>query len=165
MNLNFPCFPPICFGRLNDCAMIGERAGNLTVVTRTPEQAQHVLSQLEILQRSEISNPPAYGSRIVDLVLNDKQLYAEWNDNLGTMSGRIIEMRKRLFDKLQQLQTPGTWNHIVDQIFMAWRLGVCGSETMKYYIFILIRMYVCVCMWLNSRSSQGPQGTIPYLHD
>jgi aspartate aminotransferase len=116
--------------------MIGERAGNLTVVTRTPEQAQHVLSQLEILQRSEISNPPAYGSRIVDLVLNDKQLYAEWNDNLGTMSGRIIEMRKRLFEKLQQLQTPGTWNHIVDQIgmfsftglsrkfFMAWRLCV-----------------------------------------
>lgn len=102
----------------NRCCLIGERAGNLTVVTRTSQQAQHVLSQLEILQRSEISNPPAYGARIVDLVLNDKQLYAEWKENLGTMSGRIIEMRRRLFEKLQQLQTPGTWNHIVDQIGM-----------------------------------------------
>lgn len=147
--------------------MIGERAGNLTVVTRTPQQAQHVLSQLEILQRSEISNPPAYGSRIVDLVLNDKQLYAEWNDNLGTMSGRIIEMRKRLFDKLQQLQTPGTWNHIVDQIgmfsftglsrkfFLAWRLGGegwFGNHEIGYFWY----SFACICMWFNSRSSQGP---------
>ncbi|CAO3696171.1 unnamed protein product [Umbelopsis ramanniana] len=130
----------VCQSFAKNFGLYGERAGNLTVVTRTPEQAQHVLSQLEILQRSEISNPPAYGSRIVDLVLNDKQLYAEWNDNLGTMSGRIIEMRKRLFEKLQQLQTPGTWNHIVDQIGMFSFTGLSPAQVKvlkeQYHIYM-----------------------------
>lgn len=96
-------------------------------MTRTAQQSQHVLSQLEILQRSEISNPPAYGARIVDLVLNDKALYTEWTENLKTMSGRIIEMRQRLFEKLKQLETPGTWNHIVDQIGMFSFTGLTGE--------------------------------------
>ncbi|KAI8581257.1 hypothetical protein K450DRAFT_233884 [Umbelopsis ramanniana AG] len=130
----------VCQSFAKNFGLYGERAGNLTVVTRTAEQAQHVLSQLEILQRSEISNPPAYGSRIVDLVLNDKQLYAEWNDNLGTMSGRIIEMRKRLFEKLQQLQTPGTWNHIVDQIGMFSFTGLSPAQVKvlkeQYHIYM-----------------------------
>ncbi|KAH8556948.1 aspartate aminotransferase [Umbelopsis sp. PMI_123] len=130
----------VCQSFAKNFGLYGERAGNLTVVTRTPEQAQHVLSQLEILSRSEISNPPAYGARIVDLVLNDKQLYAEWNDNLGTMSGRIIEMRKRLFDKLQQLQTPGTWNHIIDQIGMFSFTGLSPAQVKvlkeQYHIYM-----------------------------
>ncbi|KAM3578270.1 Aspartate aminotransferase, cytoplasmic, variant 2 [Umbelopsis sp. WA50703] len=117
----------ICQSFAKNFGLYGERTGNLTVVTRTAQQAQHVLSQLEILQRSEISNPPAYGSRIVDLVLNDKALYTEWTENLKTMSGRIIEMRQRLFEKLQQLETPGTWNHIVDQIGMFSFTGLTGE--------------------------------------
>jgi aspartate/tyrosine/aromatic aminotransferase len=148
--------------------LIGERTGNLTVVTRTPQQAQHVLSQLEILQRSEISNPPAYGARIVDLVLNDKQLYAEWRDNLGTMAGRIIEMRRRLFEKLQQLQTPGTWNHIVDQIGMFSFTGLSRKfvhdsaerlcTSVEFFSHIVFRVFC-------SSPSQGPQGEVSYLHD
>lgn len=137
-------------------------------MTRTPQQAQHVLSQLEILQRSEISNPPAYGARIVDLVLNDKQLYAEWRDNLGTMAGRIIEMRRRLFEKLQQLQTPGTWNHIVDQIGMFSFTGLSRKfvhdsaerlcTSVEFFSHIVFRVFC-------SSPSQGPQGEVSYLHD
>lgn len=65
--------------------LYGERAGNLTVVTRSPEQAATVLSQIESIQRSEISNPPAYGSRIVAIVLKDPALYSEWKENLKYM--------------------------------------------------------------------------------
>ncbi|CAM0139691.1 Aspartate aminotransferase, cytoplasmic [Umbelopsis sp. WA50703] len=130
----------ICQSFAKNFGLYGERTGNLTVVTRTAQQAQHVLSQLEILQRSEISNPPAYGSRIVDLVLNDKALYTEWTENLKTMSGRIIEMRQRLFEKLQQLETPGTWNHIVDQIGMFSFTGLTAPQVKvlkeKYHIYM-----------------------------
>lgn len=108
--------------------MIGERAGNLTVVAKSPADAQHVFSQLEKLQRSEISNPPAYGSRIVDIVLNDPALYAEWKENLKYMSNRIISMRKALYDRLIELGTPGTWNHITDQIGMFSFTGLKGKE-------------------------------------
>ncbi len=45
-------------------------------------------------------------------------LFAEWKDNLRTMSGRIKDMRQALRAKLEELGTPGTWNHITDQIGM-----------------------------------------------
>ena len=73
---------------------------------------------MAILQRSEISNPPAYGARIASTILNDEKLFAEWEDNLREMSGRIKDTRKALFDKLGELGTPGDWSHIVKQIGM-----------------------------------------------
>jgi len=90
-----------------------------------------VASQLAILQRSEISNPPAYGARIASLALNDPDLFAMWEDNLRTMSGRIIDMRKALRGKLEELGTPGTWNHITDQIGMFSFTGLNEKQVKK----------------------------------
>ncbi|KAF8445439.1 pyridoxal phosphate-dependent transferase [Kalaharituber pfeilii] len=73
---------------------------------------------LQILQRSEISNPPAYGAKIAATIFNNEALFKEWEDNLRTMSGRIIDMRKALPDKLVGLGTPGDWSHITKQIGM-----------------------------------------------
>ncbi|CAK4024108.1 Aspartate aminotransferase, cytoplasmic [Lecanosticta acicola] len=102
--------------------LYGERAGCFHFVTapgaHATETVSRVGSQLAILQRSEISNPPAYGARIASLVLNDDKLFAQWEADLRTMSGRIIEMRKALRTKLEELGTPGKWNHITDQIGM-----------------------------------------------
>ncbi|KAI9314796.1 aspartate aminotransferase [Dichotomocladium elegans] len=120
--------------------LYGERAGNLTVVSKTAADSKRVLSQLEKLQRAEISNPPAYGSRIVDIVLNDPALYAEWKENLKYMSSRIIDMRKALRERLEALGTPGTWNHITDQIGMFSFTGLKASQVKvlkeKYHIYM-----------------------------
>jgi aspartate aminotransferase len=62
------------------------------------------------------SNPPAHGVRIVDCVLNNPDLFAEWKDNVKTMADRIINMRAMLRAKLEALGTPGAWNHITDQV-------------------------------------------------
>lgn len=98
--------------------LYGERAGAFHFVANDKDASAKVTSQLKVLQRSEISNPPAYGARIVAKVLRDKALFNEWCGNLEEMSGRIKEMRASLFDKLKEQGTPGTWNHIVDQIGM-----------------------------------------------
>lgn len=102
--------------------LYNERVGCFHFVTKAGTGAeqitQRIASQLMILQRSEISNPPAYGARLASLVLNDPQLFDEWKENLYEMSSRIILMRKRLRNKLEELQTPGTWEHITDQIGM-----------------------------------------------
>lgn len=98
------------------------------------------MSQFERLQRAEISNPPAYGARIVNIVLNDEALFAEWKENLKYMSSRIIEMRKALRHHLEQLQTPGTWNHITDQIGMFSFTGLKAPQVKvlkeKYSIYM-----------------------------
>lgn len=102
--------------------LYGERAGCFHFVAAPGPGAADVVtrvaSQLAILQRSEISNPPIYGAKIAATVLNDEALFAEWKENLKTMSGRIISMRNALRAKLEELGTPGTWNHITDQIGM-----------------------------------------------
>ncbi|SZF03415.1 unnamed protein product [Blumeria hordei] len=102
--------------------LYSERVGCFHFVTCPSPQAEQtinrVTSQLSALQRSEISNPPAYGARIADKILNDPILREQWEDDLRTMSGRIIAMRKALRKRLEELQTPGTWNHITDQIGM-----------------------------------------------
>lgn len=102
--------------------LYGERAGAFHFVAGPGSDAQdtatRIASQLAILQRSEISNPPAYGARIASLILNDDTLFKEWERDLRTMSGRIVEMRKALQAHLEDLKTPGTWNHITSQIGM-----------------------------------------------
>lgn len=39
-------------------------------------------------------------------------------DNVKTMADRVLLMRAQLKEKLQALGTPGTWDHITEQIGM-----------------------------------------------
>lgn len=115
--------------------LYGERAGCFHAVTAPASDASQTItriaSQLAILQRSEISNPPIYGARIASTVLNDDKLFAEWEENLRTMSGRIIDMRNALRGKLEELGTPGKWNHITDQIGMFSFTGLSEATVQK----------------------------------
>ncbi|ORE04086.1 aspartate aminotransferase [Rhizopus microsporus var. microsporus] len=130
----------VCQSFAKNFGLYGERCGNLTIVTKSTEEAKRVMSQFERLQRAEISNPPAYGARIVNIVLNDEALFAEWRENLKYMSNRIIEMRNALRHHLEQLQTPGTWNHITDQIGMFSFTGLKAPQVKvlkeKYSIYM-----------------------------
>ncbi|KAL2839563.1 pyridoxal phosphate-dependent transferase [Aspergillus pseudodeflectus] len=112
--------------------LYGERTGAFHFVSAPgPEASQsaaHVASQLAILQRSEISNPPAYGARIASRVLNDPELFAQWEEDLRTMSGRIAEMRKGLRERLEAKRTPGSWVHITDQIGMFSFTGLTEAQ-------------------------------------
>ena len=115
--------------------LYGERAGAFHFVTGPGADAEstigRIASQLAILQRSEISNPPAYGARIASTVLNDTKLFAEWEENLREMAGRIITMRKALRAKLEEMGTPGTWNHITDQIGMFSFTGLSEKQVLE----------------------------------
>lgn len=124
--------------------LYGERAGAFHFVAAPGAQAKditkRVASQLAILQRSEISNPPAYGARIASTVLNDPKLFAEWEGDLRTMSGRIIEMRKSLKAELDKLNTPGNWDHITGQIGMFSFTGISEKQVLaireKWHVYM-----------------------------
>ncbi|KAN0062557.1 Aspartate aminotransferase, cytoplasmic [Thecaphora frezii] len=119
----------ICQSFAKNAGLYGERVGALHVVSATPEQSAAVLSQLAVIQRAEISNPPAFGARVVKMILTDPQLYAQWQADVREMAGRIIDMRQRLFDLLtKKLQTPGNWDHILKQIGMFTFLGLNTAQ-------------------------------------
>lgn len=80
----------------------GERTGALIFTSKSTDDARVVTSHLERLQRAEISNPPAYGARIVSAVLGNPKLQAVWKDDLARMSDRLTTMRHRLYEELQK---------------------------------------------------------------
>lgn len=109
----------VCQSFAKNAGLYGERVGALHVVSPDTETGNRVKSQLSVLARSEISNPPAHGARIVALILNTPELFDQWKVDIQTMAGRIIEMRKELFKLLtEKYKTPGNWDHIVNQIGM-----------------------------------------------
>ncbi|KAJ3321845.1 Aspartate aminotransferase, cytoplasmic [Boothiomyces sp. JEL0866] len=120
--------------------LYNERTGCLSVITKTPQGAKEASSQLCKIVRANYSNPPAFGARIVQTVLNNPQLNEEWIHQLKTMANRIIEMRQALYSSLLTLKTPGTWNHIVDQIGMFSFTGLTPAQVKvlrdKYHIYM-----------------------------
>ncbi|KAL4880776.1 pyridoxal phosphate-dependent transferase [Aspergillus karnatakaensis] len=119
--------------------LYGERVGVLIVATPSEDIALNTQSVLESLQRSEISNPPAFGAKIAETVLGDEELRGLWFEDLKTMSGRIQQMRRVLFEGLGKYST-GNWDHLIQQSGMFGFLGLSPEvvRTLKeeYHIYM-----------------------------
>jgi len=120
--------------------MYGERVGCFHIVCK-PQTSESVRSQLKLVARPMYSNPPTYGARVVTTVLKDPELYAEWKQNLQTMSGRIKQVRELLYKELKDLGTPGDWSHILNQIGMFTYTGLsepqCDRLIKEFHIYLL----------------------------
>lgn len=129
--------------------LYNERAGNLTVVVKDKSVSANLIAQMTLVVRAMYSNPPAHGCRIVDTVLKDQALYDEWKGCIETMSKRIIDMRKGLRERLEKNGTPGTWNHITEQIGMFSFTGLtpeqCTFMTKERHIYLLKNGRISMC--------------------
>jgi len=120
----------VCQSFAKNAGLYGERVGALHVIGSTKEATDRIKSQLSVLQRSEISNPPSYGARVMALIMNDPQLFEEWKEDIKTMAHRIIDMRVKLYDILtKELKTPGSWEHITSQIGMFSFTGLNSEQS------------------------------------
>jgi len=121
--------------------LYGDRIGAFHVVCHNAKTAEKVLSQLKLIIRPMYSNPPMHGALIVHRVLSNPEYYKQWAKELETVSKRIIEVRDLLRKKLEELKTPGTWEHITDQIGMFSYTGlnekICESLINKYHVYML----------------------------
>ncbi len=90
--------------------------------------------------RQQYSNPPRHGAEIVATCLRNPQYFDQWCGHLSTMSGRIIEMRQRLFDELVALKVPGSWKHILEQTGMFTFTGLTKEQvarlTEKHHVYL-----------------------------
>lgn len=97
------------------------------MVVRTVDVIPSMKSQFTTVVRSNYSNPPAHGARIAAAILNNKALNTEWRENLKTMSDRMNNMRKLLYQKLNILSTPGNWDHILKSVGLFSFTGLNGK--------------------------------------
>jgi aromatic-amino-acid transaminase len=81
-------------------SLYGERVGALSIVADSSDEAARALSQLKRIVRTNYSNPPTHGGKIVATVLNNPELRALWEDELKGMRERIRTMRQQLAEKI-----------------------------------------------------------------
>jgi aromatic-amino-acid transaminase len=82
-------------------SLYGERCGGLHVICEDAASADRVLGQLTGAVRSNYSNPPTHGAKIVTRVLTTPELKASWETELAAMCERIARMRVAIHDGLR----------------------------------------------------------------
>ena len=136
-------------------SLYGERVGAVSVVAETSDEAARVLSQLKRVVRSNYSNPPSHGAKIVAAVLTDPELRALWEKELGQMRVRIRELRKRLVDGLHQRVAGSDFSFVVRQRGMFSYSGLPKDVVVRlreeFSIYALESGRICVAA-LNAKN-------------
>jgi aromatic-amino-acid transaminase len=135
-------------------SLYGERVGAFSVVTQSDEEARRVLSQVKRVVRTNYSNPPTHGSRIVAAVLASAELKALWEKELAGMRDRIKTMRKQLADKVHA-RSGKDWSFVLKQRGMFSYTGLTKDQVARlrkeHSIYAIDTGRVCVAA-LNSKN-------------
>lgn len=136
-------------------SLYGERVGSLSVVTGSSEEADRVLSQLKRLVRTNYSNPPTHGGRVVATVLTTPELRSLWEQELGRMRERIREMRRQLVKKLGERVPQVDFSFIERQRGMFSYTGLTREQVVRlreeFAVYMIESGRVCVAA-LNSKN-------------
>ncbi|MGQ0654635.1 MAG: amino acid aminotransferase [Betaproteobacteria bacterium] len=129
-------------------SLYGERAGALSVVTASAEEASRVLSQVKRVVRSNYSNPPTHGSHVIATVLADPTLRQQWDTELAGMRERIKAMRQSLVDNIHRRVPGADWSFILRQRGMFSYTGLTKEQVRRlreeYSIYTIDTGRVCV---------------------
>jgi len=136
-------------------SLYGERVGALSVVAATGEEAARLLSQLKRVVRTNYSNPPSHGGKVVASVLESAELRGVWEAELAGMRDRIRTMRSRLTDGLRAV-APGTdFSFVLRQRGMFSYSGLTKAQVdrlrTEYSVHAIDTGRICVAA-LNSKN-------------
>lgn len=92
-----------------------ERTGALHVVGEDAEEAARIISQLQVIVRTNYSNPPAYGAHLVSKILGDNSLRQTWENEVAEMRLRIRQMREQLVQSLKDLGVAEDFSFLLEQ--------------------------------------------------
>ncbi|MCL4675977.1 MAG: aspartate/tyrosine/aromatic aminotransferase [Pararhodobacter sp.] len=99
-----------------------ERAGIIMVLCPEGEKAA-VQGTLGALNRASISFPPDHGARIVQTILTDDALRAQWEAELAEMRERVNSLRRALADALRDACGSDRFGFLAEQRGMFSVLG------------------------------------------
>lgn len=81
--------------------LYNERTGSFSLIGTDRDSAAAAFSHVKTTIRSNYSNPSRHGGAIVEEILADPELYAEWIAELDEMRDRIKTLRTQLVAGLQ----------------------------------------------------------------
>jgi aromatic-amino-acid transaminase len=136
-------------------SLYGERVGALSVMAESSDEAARVLSQLKRFVRTNYSNPPTHGGKIVASVLNSAELRALWEDELAQMRERIKAMRRGLAEKIQARLPGADVSFVTRQRGMFSYTGLTKDQVARlreeFSVYAVDSGRICVAA-LNSRN-------------
>ncbi len=136
-------------------SLYGERVGALTVVTASKDEATRVISQLKRVVRTNYSNPPTHGCKVVTKVLTTPELRTLWDQELGEMRERIKLMRKALVEKVQARKPGYDISFVLQQRGMFSYSGlskeIVGKLKTDYSVYAVDSGRICVAA-LNNKN-------------
>jgi len=135
-------------------SLYGERVGALSVVAASSEEAARLLSQLKRVVRTNYSNPPVHGGKVVATVLSTPELRQMWEEELAGMRVRIKEMRDAFVRKLKEKAPGQDFDFVREQIGMFSYSGLTKEQVGKLReqsIYAVDTGRICVAA-LNSRN-------------
>jgi len=121
----------LCQSFAKNFGLYGQRVGCCSFICASEEEKERVLSQLKIVARAIYSNPPVQGARIVNEILSDPEMTAQWKGEVKEMADRIIKMRELLKAGLKKEGSKLNWDHVTNQIGMFAYSGLTGEQVDK----------------------------------
>lgn len=119
----------LCQSFAKNMGLYGERTGSISIITESAEHSKAVESQLKKLIRPIYSNPPIHGSRIVETIFSNKDLYNEWLADLDAVVGRLNVIRDKLYQKLDKSNY--NWDHLLKQRGMFIYTGLSAEQVIE----------------------------------
>ena len=136
-------------------SLYGERAGALSIIARSADEAGRVLSQLKRVIRTNYSNPPTHGGQTVATVLTTPELRTLWEKELGEMRDRIKLMRRQLVDKIREIRSDFDFSFVVRQRGLFSYSGLSREQVRRlreeYSLYAIDSGRICVPA-INSRN-------------
>ena len=108
-----------------------ERAGLLMLVSHDSSKRNINQSMLAYLNRQNYSFPPDHGSRLVSIVLNDKDLRSDWMSELEDIRNSLLNLRVQLSNELQKISGSDRFSFIASHRGMFTQLGATPSQVEK----------------------------------
>ena len=136
-------------------SLYGERVGALSIVAQDAAEAARVLSQVKRIVRTNYSNPPSHGGKVVAAVLESLELRTLWEQELAGMRDRIRTMRAQLVDRLKALVPEADYSFVMRQRGMFSYSGLTKAQVERlaseYSVYAIDTGRICVAA-LNSRN-------------
>ncbi|MBF0680954.1 MAG: aspartate/tyrosine/aromatic aminotransferase [Devosia sp.] len=117
----------IAFSGSKNFGLYRERVGAAILVARNAEEADVTNSQLLNIIRGAYSQPPDHGAEIIRTILQDAELRAEWEEELGVMRNRMISLREKLASAIRERSNSTDFDFVAGHRGMFSLLGLTAD--------------------------------------
>ncbi len=121
----------IAFSASKNFGLYRERAGVSIAIARDAATADVVSSQMQNIIRGTISQTPDHGAEVVRVILEDKELRAEWAEELKQMRERMKRLRVKLAEAIRRKSNSKDFDFIAEHNGMFSLLGLPGDVVQK----------------------------------